>query len=214
MALTAAASATGGATGRCWWVPADDLLYRNYHDTEWGFPQANDTRLFEKLCLEGFQAGLSWRTVLGKRERFREAFAGFDIAAVAGFGEAEVGWMLADSGLIRHRGKITAAIANAAVAQRLQADFGSLAAYVWRYQPLAHPADYSVEAVKQRTTSPAATRLAADLRARGWRFLGPTSAYAFAQAMGMVNDHVEGCPVRAQATAARAAFRVPSGLVP
>lgn len=195
--------------GTCWWVPADDALYRAYHDAEWGFPQSDDARLFEKLCLEGFQAGLSWRIVLGKREYFRSSFAGFDIDAVAGLGERDVAEMLADARLIRHRGKISAAISNATVAQGIRAECGSLGAFIWRYEP-AHPAsDCSPAAVAERVTSPDATALAADLRRRGWRFLGPTSAYAFAQAVGLVNDHVEGCPVRAVALAARSRFEVP-----
>ncbi len=199
-----------GEGQRCWWVPEADDLYREYHDTEWGFPQADDTRLFEKLCLEGFQAGLSWRTVLGKRERFRQAFVGFDIDAVAEFGEADVVRMLADPGLIRHRGKLEAAVGNAAVAQRIRRERGSLAAFVWDYEPEAASVEVSAAAVRRRTTSPEATALATDLRRRGWRFLGPTTAYAFAQAVGLVNDHVEDCPVRPEVVAARQRFSPPA----
>lgn len=190
-------------------MPADDALYRAYHDAEWGFPVADDTRLFEKLCLEGFQAGLSWRTVLGKREAFREAFAGFDIDTVADFGEDDVLRMLGDARLIRHRGKIVAAIRNAAVAQELRRECGSLGAFVWRYAPPAQAHGHSEAEVRERVSCPEASRLAADLRRRGWRFLGPTSAYAFSQAVGLVNDHVDACPVRPRAAAARAAFTPP-----
>ncbi len=194
--------------GTCRWVPVNDPLYRAYHDQEWGFPQGDDVRLFEKLCLEGFQAGLSWRTVLGKRERFREAFAGFDIDAVAGFTDDDVARMLADPGLIRHRGKIEAAIGNAQVARAVQQESGSLAAFVWRYEPV-QPADPSAAGIGGRTMSAESASLSRELRRRGWRFLGPTSAYAFAQAVGLVNDHEEGCAVRRRAVAARAAFSVP-----
>jgi DNA-3-methyladenine glycosylase I len=185
---------------RCRWVPPDDALYCAYHDTEWGWPQGEDDRLFEKLVLEGFQAGLSWRTVLAKRPAFRAAFAGFAIDDVAAFGPADVARMLADPGLIRHRGKIGAAVGNARVAQALQREAGSLAACLWRYEH---------EPAGPRTTSARATDLAADLRRRGWRFLGPTSAYAFAQSVGLVADHERGCAVRPRVAAARAAFAVP-----
>lgn len=193
----------------CWWAPAEDALYRAYHDVEWGFPVADDTQLFEKLCLEGFQAGLSWRTVLGKREAFREAFGGFDIDIVAGYGGDDVERMLGDRGLIRHRGKITAAISNAVVAQAIRGEAGSLAAFVWRYAPPHPRQDCSEEAVRAAVVAADSTRLAADLRKRGWRFLGPTSAHAFAQAVGLVNDHVETCPVRPRVEQARAGFSVP-----
>lgn len=193
----------------CWWAPAEDPIYRSYHDHEWGFPLADDTRLFEKLCLEGFQAGLSWRTVLGKREAFRAAFDGFAIDAVAGYGEGDVARMLGDARLIRHRGKIEAAIGNAGVAQEIRREAGSLAAFVWRYAPSQQPTENSEAAVRARSVSPDSTRMAADLRKRGWRFLGPTSAYAFCQAVGLVNDHVEDCPARANCERARAEFRPP-----
>jgi DNA-3-methyladenine glycosylase I len=190
---------------RCRWVPPDDALYREYHDTEWGFPVVDDTRLFEKLCLEGFQAGLSWRTILGKREAFRERFAGFDIGAVAALGDADVAAMLADARIVRHRGKIAAAISNAAIAADVQREAGSLAAFVWQYATDAaqppHP---------DRVTAPESDALCADLKRLGWRFLGPTSAYAFAQSVGLVNDHDRDCFVRGPAAAARARLDVPS----
>lgn len=190
---------------RCRWVPLEDVLYREYHDTEWGFPVIDDTRLFEKLCLEGFQAGLSWRTILGKREAFRERFAGFAIGAVAALGPQDVAAMLDDARIVRHRGKINAAIGNAAIAADLQQECGSLAAYVWRYasdpaQP-PHP---------ERVTAPESDALSADLRRRGWRFLGPTSGYAFAQSVGLVNDHELDCWVREAAAVARAGMVLPA----
>lgn len=189
---------------RCHWVPPQDELYCSYHDTEWGFPVGDDTRLFEKLCLEGFQAGLSWRTILGKREAFRERFAGFAIDAVAALGSDDVAVMLEDARIIRHRGKITATITNAGIAAAVQEEFGSLGAYVWQFAP-----DLPVDPDPQRVTSAEATALSTDLRRRGWRFLGPTSAYAFVQSVGLVNDHEPTCFVRARANAARAAFEVP-----
>jgi len=195
----------GDSVQRCRWVPPDDALYCAYHDTEWGFPVAEDTRLFEKLCLEGFQAGLSWRTVLGKREAFRERFAGFAIDAVATLGPDDVAAMLADSRIIRHRGKITAAISNAGIAAALREEFGSLGAYVWGFAP-----DPPARADPHRVSSPEATALSNDLRRRGWRFLGPTSSYAFMQSVGLVNDHEPACFVHAQVAAARAGFQVPA----
>ncbi|MCA8879469.1 MAG: DNA-3-methyladenine glycosylase I [Rhodobacteraceae bacterium] len=177
----------------------------HYHDTEWGFPVADDTRLFEKLCLEGFQSGLSWRTILDKRENFRAAFAGFDIARVARFTEADVARLLADAGIVRHRGKIAAAISNAARAQDLIAEAGSLAAFVWSFEP--DPA--TLPAPQSLTTSPDSVALSKALKARGWKFVGPTTVFAFMQAMGMVNDHAEGCVTRAKVEAARAGFARP-----
>jgi DNA-3-methyladenine glycosylase I len=190
---------------RCRWVPLDDVLYRDYHDTEWGFPVADDTRLFEKLCLEGFQAGLSWRTILGKREAFRERFAGFAIDAVAALGPQDVAAMLDDARIVRHRGKITAAIGNAAIAADLQRERGSLAAYVWQYA-----ADPGEPPQPERVTAPESDALSTDLKRRGWRFLGPTSAYAFAQSVGLVNDHESDCWVRGPAAVARARLALPA----
>lgn len=185
---------------RCAWCAAT-AGYVAYHDREWGFPVSDDRRLFEKLCLEGFQSGLSWRTILEKRENFRRAFAGFEIAAVARFDEADIARLLADAGIVRHRGKIEAAINNAGRALDLIAEQGSLAAYVWRFE---------AQVVAGRlSTSPASEALSKDLKKRGWRFVGPTTVHAFLQAMGLINDHAEGCVVRAEAEAARAVYRRP-----
>jgi DNA-3-methyladenine glycosylase I len=169
---------------RCSWGDSPEI-YRRYHDTEWGFPVRDDRRLFEKLCLEGFQAGLSWLTILRKRENFRAAFAGFDFERVARFGERDVERLLGDAGIIRHRGKIEATINNAQRAVELVDTEGSIADYVWRFQP---------EAGSQAD----GVALSKDLKKRGWRFVGPTTVYAFMQAMGLVNDHVEGCAIRAE----------------
>ncbi|KAB2811290.1 DNA-3-methyladenine glycosylase I [Pimelobacter simplex] len=176
-----------------------------YHDTEWGFPVADDQRLFEKICLEGFQSGLSWRTILVKRPAFRAAFAGFDYRAVAGFDESDVVRLLGDAGIVRHRGKIEATINNAARALEVVAEHGSLAAYLWTFETPA--ADLA--APQTLTTSPAAIALSKDLKKRGWKFVGPTTMFAFMQAMGLLNDHVVGCVTRAEVEAARAAFTPP-----
>lgn len=179
---------------RCWWC-GDDPLYVHYHDHEWGRPVHDDIRLFEKICLEGFQAGLSWITILRKRENFRAAFAGFDFHKVAKFTEADVENMLQNEGIIRHRGKIEATINNAARAIETVKEFGSLDQYFWGFQPpkTKNPAE--------KTDIPAETAiskaLSKDLKKRGWRFVGPTTCYAFMQAMGMVNDHLDGCHVLA-----------------
>jgi len=189
---------------RCrWCASAPDFLA--YHDTEWGFPVADDRRLFEKLCLEGFQSGLSWRTILAKRENFRAAFHGFDVAAVARFTADDVAALLQNAGIVRHRGKIEAVINNARRALALIEQEGSLAAYVWRFEPavgdLAEP--------QTASTSAASIALSKDLRKRGWAFVGPTTVYAFMQAMGLINDHARGCAIRAEAEAAREGFRRP-----
>ncbi|MEQ9569069.1 MAG: DNA-3-methyladenine glycosylase I [Longimicrobiales bacterium] len=199
------------ATDTCFWVPDGDDLYRAYHDREWGFPVGDDTRLFEKLCLEGFQAGLSWRTILGKRDNFRRAFAGFDLETVAAFGPADVDRLLGDAGIVRHRGKIEATIHNAARALELVEAEGSLAAYVWGFEPdpTSRPALVTERLLRTMAVTPESTALSKDLRRRGWKFVGPTTAYAFMQAMGLVNDHQHDCPSRARAEAARAAFAVP-----
>ncbi len=187
---------------RCGWCAAAPEFFA-YHDREWGFPVADDRRLFEKLCLEGFQSGLSWRTILAKRENFRAAFANFEIDAVAAFTEADVARLLADAGIVRHRGKIEAAINNAARARELVAEAGSLAAFVWRYEePAAAPQTVS--------TTPASVALSKALKKRGWKFVGPTTVFAFMQAMGLVNDHLDDCVIRAEVAAARAAFRKPA----
>jgi len=189
---------------RCGWAGgAPELL--DYHDTEWGFPVADDQRLFEKLSLEGFQSGLSWRTILNKREHFRRAFADFDIAAVAAFDEADIERLLGDAGIVRHRGKIEAVVNNATRAAELVADEGSLAAYVWRHEP----SEPVVEPPQSASTSPASIVLSKDLKRRGWRFVGPTTVFAFMQAMGLVDDHTHDCVVRAQVEAARQAFTPP-----
>ncbi|HEX8974991.1 MAG TPA: DNA-3-methyladenine glycosylase I [Solirubrobacteraceae bacterium] len=187
---------------RCWWADSAPE-YRAYHDTEWGFPVSDDVRLFEKLCLEGFQAGLSWLTILRKRPAFREAFAGFDYAQVARFDEDDVERLLGNAGIVRHRGKIEAAINNAARALELVAQESSLAAYVWRFEPGPRPGRLDRAGLAERTTSAEAQALAKDLKRRGWRFVGPTTVYAFMQAMGLVNDHLDGCAARPRAQAAR-----------
>lgn len=189
---------------RCRWCAAAPE-FEAYHDLEWGFPVADDVRLFEKLCLEGFQSGLSWRTILAKRESFRRAFAGFDFHRVARFDEKQVERLMRDDGIVRHRGKIEAAIHNAGQALVLQAEFGSLAAYFWQYE--VDPA----HAARPQTvsSSPEAVALSKDLKRRGWKFVGPTTSYAFMQAMGLVNDHVVGCMVASRVTQARRAFQVP-----
>ena len=196
---------------RCPWA-GDDALYRHYHDREWGRPVTSDTRLFEKICLEGFQSGLSWITILRKRERFREVFHGFDIPAVAAMGEADIERLLGDPGIIRHRGKIAATINNAARAIELQREFGSLAAYVWRFEtrPEHRPADLSWDSLRRLARTEASERLSRDLRKRGFRFVGPTTCYAFMQAMGLVNDHVEDCFCRAEVEAERLALVRPA----
>lgn len=199
-------------TDTCFWVPAGDDLYRAYHDHEWGFPVGDDPRLFEKLCLEGFQAGLSWRTILAKRENFRAAFRGFDLETVAAFGPTDVERLLGDAGIVRHRGKIEAAIHNAGRALDLIEAEGSLAAYLWRFEPdpATRPPALTEAVLRTMAVTPESKALSKDLRKRGWKFVGPTTVYAFMQAMGLVNDHQHDCPVRAQAEAARASFRVPS----
>ena len=181
---------------RCWWADSTPD-YRSYHDTEWGFPVTEDVRLFEKLSLEGFQSGLSWLTILRKREAFRAAFAGFDFARVARFDERDVERLLADAGIVRHRGKIEAVIHNARKAVELTAAEGSLARYVWRFEPPPRE-EATVLAFTDESRA-----LAKDLKSRGWRFVGPTTAYAFMQAMGLVNDHLEGCATRERVREAR-----------
>jgi len=188
---------------RCRWADGSPE-YRAYHDTEWGFPVGDDRRLFEKLSLEGFQAGLSWLTILRKRESFRRAFAGFDFAEVAAFEEADVARLLGDAGIVRHRGKIEAVINNAQRAVELVAAEGSLARFVWTFEPTAGGSDLGHADVPSVTAESGA--LARELKRRGWRFVGPTTVYAFMQAMGLVNDHLTGCHSRPTALAAREAF--------
>jgi DNA-3-methyladenine glycosylase I len=181
---------------RCWWC-GEDPDYVAYHDDEWGRPVHDDVRLFEKLCLEGFQAGLSWLTILRKRPAFRTAFAGFDPHVVAGFGQADVTRLLSNAGIVRHRGKIEATIGNARAYLDLVAVEGSLDAYVWRYAP--HPVPAPRTSAEIRTSCPEAAALSKDLKRRGWRFVGPTTVYAFMQSMGLVDDHLVGCASRAHA---------------
>jgi DNA-3-methyladenine glycosylase I len=188
---------------RCWW-PGDDPLNVRYHDEEWGFPQGDDVRLFEKVCLEGFQAGLSWITILRKRENFRSAFGGFVPGVVAAYDESDVDRLLADAGIVRHRGKIEATITNAARALELIDDYGSLGAYFWSMEPPRRPAPRELVA-----TSDVSATMSRDLKRRGWRFVGPTTMYAFMQAMGLVNDHLDGCAVRATVEEARTTFVPP-----
>ncbi len=200
----------GDGLPRCFWCVGDPL-YETYHDREWGRPQADDRRLFEKLCLEGFQAGLSWRTILAKRENFRRAFAGFDFERLAGWGEAEIARLLDDPGIVRHRGKIVAAVENARRALALVEEAGSLAAFLWRFEPdpAKRPRRIDRRTLRRLTTCEEARALARALKDRGWRFLGPTTVYAFMQATGMVNDHLEGCFRRREVEAERAAFARP-----
>ncbi len=181
-----------GADGRsrCGWCGTDPL-YVAYHDDEWGRPVHDDQRLFEKLCLEGFQAGLAWITILRKRPAFRQGFADFAIDVVAEFSDDDVERLLQDAGIVRHRGKITAAIGNARAAQELIADVGSIDAHVWSFAPerSGRPADFG----RVPASTPESTALSKDLKKRGWRFVGPTTVYAFMQSMGIVDDHVAGC---------------------
>jgi DNA-3-methyladenine glycosylase I len=190
---------------RCPWATSAPE-YRAYHDTEWGFPVADDIRLFEKLSLEGFQSGLSWLTILRKREAFRRAFAGFDFQVVARFGDFHVDRLLADAGIVRHRGKIEAVINNARRAVELVEREGSLASYIWRFEPPPRDDRLDHDELARRSTSPESKALAGELKRQGWRFVGPTTAYAFMQAMGLVNDHLEGCAIQARAATERAAF--------
>lgn len=189
---------------RCRWCGAAPEFLA-YHDSEWGFPVADDRRLFEKLSLEGFQSGLSWRTILAKRENFRAAFRGFDFDLVARFTERDVARLLEDEGIVRHRGKIEAVINNAQRARELVEREGSLAAYFWRYEPdprqLAKP--------QTASTSAESVALSKDLKKLGWKFVGPTTVYAFMQAMGLINDHVADCVIRADVERARESFERP-----
>jgi DNA-3-methyladenine glycosylase I len=175
---------------RCWWC-GNDPDYVRYHDEEWGVPVLDDIRLFEKIALEGFQSGLSWLTILRKRDNFRAAFAGFDPARVARFGARDVTRLLGDAGIVRHRGKIEATISNARALLALRDREGSLAQFVWRYAPTSLARVRTKADV--RATSAESVALSKELKARGWRFVGPTTCYAFFQAMGLVNDHLEGC---------------------
>ena len=195
---------------RCRWH-GGDTLYRAYHDTEWGRPSASDDALFEKLCLEGFQAGLSWITILRKREAFREVFHGFAIDRVAAMGDADIERLVKDERIIRHRGKIASAIHNARRAQELRRQHGSLAAFLWAYEPppAERPQTLTAAWMREHPVTPASTRLSKALKKAGFGFVGPTTVYAFLQSMGFVNDHIEGCCIRAACEADRAAFQRP-----
>lgn len=195
---------------RCWWCGgAED--YTRYHDREWGFPVTDDHRLFEKICLEGFQAGLSWLTILRKRDRFRAVFDGFDFERVARYTPARVERLLLDAGIVRHRGKIESTINNARRARELAQEFGSLAAYFWRFEPdpAGRPRRLTRATLATLSKTPESAALSKDLKARGWSFVGPTTVYAFMQAMGLVDDHLEGCHARAAAERARARLERP-----
>jgi len=195
---------------RCWWGN-DHLDYRRYHDEEWGQPVADDFQLFEKICLEGFQAGLSWLTILRKRENFREAFAGFDFCKIASFNDVNVACLLMNDGIVRNRAKIEATINNARRALEIVDEFSSLAAYIWKWEPGGPEphigkGDYSLPLPGITKTSQS---LSKDLKKRGWKFFGPTTAYAFMQAMGLVNDHMEGCANHEKVKAMRREFKPP-----
>lgn len=176
---------------RCAWASEEHFI--EYHDKEWGFPVHNDFRLFEKLCLEGFQSGLSWRTILAKRENFRAAFCNFDFNQVATFTDKHVTQLLQNEGIIRHRGKIEATINNAKRAQEVATEFGSLDAYFWSFEP-----ETEMKVPQTVSVSPDSMRLSKDLKKRGWKFVGPTTVFAFMQAMGLVNDHAKDCFVQKQ----------------
>lgn len=196
---------------RCWW-PGNKPDYIHYHDAEWGRPVTDDRRLFEKICLEGFQSGLSWLTILRKRENFRRAFAGFDFTTIAEFDDADVERLLHDEGIVRHQGKIRSVINNARQAVLLAEEFGSLAAYFWSHEPKAEdrPDKFDKATLGQLAKTDGSIALSKDLKRRGWSFVGPTTAYAFMQAMGLVNDHLEGCCIREQVEADKRAFIRPT----
>ncbi|MFT5697664.1 MAG: DNA-3-methyladenine glycosylase I [Desulforhopalus sp.] len=195
---------------RCWWGH-EPLVYRKYHDEEWGRPVDDDIRLFEKICLEGFQSGLSWLTILRKRENFREEFAGFDFHKIATFDDEDVTCLLQNTGIIRHRGKIEATINNASRALEIVNEFGSLARYIWKWEPKSR--EPGIGKNDNNAMIPSITKtsqlLSKDLKKRGWKFFGPTTAYAFMQAMGLVNDHMEGCAIREIVEQARREFTSP-----
>ncbi len=195
---------------RCWWGAEPDI-YVHYHDMEWGLPVKDDHRLFEKICLEGFQAGLSWLTILRKRENFRAGFDGFDFEMVARFGKKDVERLLADVGIVRHRGKIESTINNAKRAIELRDEFGSLATYFWKWEPEtdARPKTFDKATLSTLSKTPESIALSKDLKKRGWSFVGPTTVYAFMQAMGMVNDHLTGCHARDTVEERRLRFKRP-----
>ncbi len=210
--MTLAAGLFEGDDGahRCAWCQATPV-YQRYHDTEWGFPVTDERRLFEKICLEGFQAGLSWLTILNKREAFRNGFASFEAEPLSRFKQHDIDRLLGDAGIVRHRGKIESTINNAKRVLELRAEVGSLAAYAWRYEPApsSRPKHLTLDAARSFTTSAESIAMSKDLKKRGWSFVGPTTVYAFMQAMGLVNDHLEGCSARKPALQARAELKVP-----
>ena len=189
---------------RCSWCSAAPEFFE-YHDNEWGYPVDDDIRLFEKLCLESFQSGLSWRTILAKRENFRAAFANFDFNRVAKYSDSDIERLLKNEGIVRHRGKIEAVINNAKKAIELVAQEGSLAAYFWRFEP----DEDSLPEPQTASTSEESIALSKALKKQGWKFVGPTTVYAFMQALGLINDHSEGCVFRAKVKQARSHFRRP-----
>ncbi|MFT6397968.1 MAG: DNA-3-methyladenine glycosylase I [Bradymonadia bacterium] len=193
---------------RCKWG-ASHPLYEPYHDNEWGFPVDDDTRLFEKICLEGFQSGLSWLTILKKRESFRDAFLGFDVDAVAALPDSVVDLLMTNPGIVRNRAKIEATLNNAKRAQRLRAEFGSLAAYFWSWEPPRRESPLDWETLRSNPKTSESIALAKDLKKRGWKFVGPTTVYAFMQAMGLVNDHVAGCSLHTLVERSATEFRRP-----
>jgi DNA-3-methyladenine glycosylase I len=196
--------------GRCFWHGGLED-YRRYHDEEWGRPMADDIRLFEKICLEGFQSGLSWLTILRKRENFRAAFAGFDFETVAQFGPDDVERLVLDAGIIRHRGKIVSTINNAKRAVEMRDEFGTLAKFFWSFEPREEdrPAIMDLDTLRANPTTPVSVTLSKALKKRGWTFVGPTTVYAFMQAMGLVNDHLDGCFCQAEVAQARLNFKRP-----
>jgi DNA-3-methyladenine glycosylase I len=211
--MTASETIITGEDGRhrCFWG-AGSPDYIVYHDGEWGRPVTDDFRLFEKICLEGFQSGLSWLTILRKRENFRAAFAGFDYRRVAAFGDADVARLLADAGIVRHRGKIESTINNARRAIELVAEEGSLARFVWRFEPdpKTRPQRFDRATLSAMAKTPESTALSKALKKRGWTFVGPTTMYAFMQGVGIVNDHLDGCFCRAEVERIRKTFRRPA----
>jgi len=208
--MTAGITLCDDGAARCFWS-AGDLAYRVYHDGEWGFPSADDRHLYEKICLEGFQAGLSWLTILRKRQAFRRAFANFEFAKVARFDARRVARLLTDPGIVRHRAKIESAIHNAKRTLEVVDEAGSLAAFLWRFEPVAkeRPRRMTRAAIVKLTETPTSRALSRELRARGFTFVGPTTMYALMQSVGLVNDHLEGCDARLRALAARRRFRPP-----
>lgn len=195
---------------RCWWHD-NDPEYLRYHDQEWGHPVDNDTQLFEKICLEGFQAGLSWLTILRKRDNFRQAFDGFDYHKISKYKSKDIERLVKDASIVRHRGKIESTINNANKALKMVNEFGSLGAYFWQYEPLKkeRPPKFDYKSLTSFTTTDQSTAMSKDLKKRGWSFVGPTTCYAFMQSMGIVNDHIEGCICRKKITDKRQKFNRP-----